>query len=82
MRGVRAQVRGGGDDAFHRQVGGGHQRDRIVLDGFANSGVDGDAPACPNRDDTQRCMVVARAADIKLNILGYAVYPADLARRR
>lgn len=44
-----------------------------VLDSFANSGVDGDAPACPNRDDARRCVVVARASDIKLNILGYTV---------
>jgi hypothetical protein len=44
-----------------------------VLDSFAESGVDGDAPACPNRDDARRCIVVARASDIKLNILGYTV---------
>ena len=43
------------------------------LDSFADLGVDGDAPACPNRDDARRCVVVARAADIKLNILGYTV---------
>ena len=43
------------------------------LDSTGVNGVDGDAPACPNREDAKGCVVVTRASDIKLNILGYTV---------
>jgi hypothetical protein len=38
-----------------------------------SSSSDADAPVCPGAEDSQRCVVVARASDVHLKILGYTL---------
>jgi hypothetical protein len=44
-----------------------------ILGTFADSSADSDAPACPSAERLRGCMVVARASNLRVNILGYAV---------